>query len=107
MAATRRDYKSLHHHGIVILITGSAAAEQHERFGTGVPDFVTGTGRNGDGIERTDIAQLISEFHAARSAQDIVNLLRLRMIMLLRGAAHRDGGFGEALVTNDRVAMGE
>jgi len=59
------------------------------------------------GVLRTDVAQLAVEFHPARAAEDIVNLLGLRVVVLLRGGADGDGRLGQALVADGRVAIGE
>ena len=95
------------HHRIVILVTGRAAAEEDEGNVADVPDLVVGTGRNGDGVERADFAEFAVEFHATGAAEDVVNLLGLRMIMLLRGGSDGDGGLREALVADAGVAVGE
>ena len=88
-----------------MLIGWRAAAEQLQRFGSGVPKLVSLSRWNRNRVTGLNFADLVLNSHSPVARSDEINFLGPRMIMFLRAAAHRDASFGQTLVANDRVPV--
>ena len=83
-----------------VLICWRATAKKLQRFRAGVPQLVFQAGRNGDCVTGLHRAFLRVNPYPARAGGDEINLLRARMVMLLRAAAHGQPRFRQALIAN-------
>jgi hypothetical protein len=90
-----------------MFIARGATAQQMQRRTAGVPYSVAGARRNCDGISRPDLARLAIDLHPARSLCDEVNLLGFLVVVFLGAACDAQSGFGEALITDGGVTVGE
>ena len=73
----------------------------------GIPEFVSFAGRDGDGIARFHILIFGFNAYAALSVCDVVDLFGARVKMFLGARTRGQSGFGQTLVADVGVAMGE
>jgi len=90
-----------------VLVSRRAAAEEAQRFGTGVPDFVLPAWRNRDRVSHFHLASFVFDAHAALTVRDVINFFSHFVIMLLSRAAGMNACFRETLISNGRVSVRE
>ena len=64
-------------------------------------------GRNGDGVAGADFAQFTFDANSAGAVGDVIDFFGFGMVMFLSAGAGGKAGFGEALVANGGIAVGE
>lgn len=94
-------------HGIVMLVTGRAAAKKLEVFVLVVRDPMDRTWRNGDRITLTNPENLPAAVHHPLALSQKINLLRLGMVMRVGGRPRRNGRLCQALMANGRIPMSQ
>ncbi len=94
-------------HGIVMLVTGRAAAKKLEVFVLVVRDPMDRTWRNGDRITLTNPENLTAAVHHPLALSQKINLLRLGMVMRVGGRPRRNGRLCQALMANGRIPMSQ
>src|SRR5256885_16006840 len=90
-----------------MFVTGSAAAKKRERLGAGIPKFVLFAGRDCDGVASFDFGKLAFDAHATLAVGDEIDFLGPGVVMLLGAGAGRKASFGQALVADGGIAVGE
>ena len=94
-----RDYR------ITVLISRCAAAEEHEWFVASIPDFVSPSRGDCNGIAWPDFLRILLDLHFPDSGLDEIDLLRARVVMFLCAPACGNSSFSQALIPNDRVPV--
>lgn len=90
-----------------MFVAWGAAAKETEHLAASVPDLMFFTRWDRDRIANFYIALLRLDANATGAVSDVINFLREPVVMFLRGAARMDASFGETLVANRGIAMGE
>lgn len=90
-----------------MFVAGGAAAEEDKGFVAGVGDFVGLSWGDGDGAAFGDFLGFFVYFHEAFALEEVVDFFGFGVVVADGAAADGDGGFGEALVADDGVAVGE
>lgn len=90
-----------------MLVGRGATAKQSQHRRAGVPELVPLPGRDGDGVAFAHVAGLAVDADASGAMGDEIDFLGAGMVMFPGGAADGEAGFGEALVADGGVAMGE
>ena len=88
-----------------MLVGGRAATQQPEGLAARVPELVPLAGQDRYGITGLDLADLPFDADSAPAMGDVVNLFRLRVIMLFRARADGYAGLRQALIADGRVPM--
>src|SRR3954447_26014126 len=83
---------------VLVRVRGRAAAQEAERLGSCVPQLVSRSGWNHDGVARRHLGVLVAQPHAAVSAREEVDLLGHPVVVLLGVGTGWHGRPGEALV---------
>ncbi len=80
-----------------MLVRWCTAAEKLEGDLGGVGNLVSLARRDGDGVPRANILDLLADLHPTASLQDVVDFLSLRMVVWLGRRADWESGFRETL----------
>lgn len=92
---------------VVVFVTRGAATEQNKRFRSGIGQLMRPAWRDSNGIQGPNFRFFAIDFHESRTFKDIIDLLCLGMIMFGGRSPGRQGGFGETLVSDRRVSIGQ
>ena len=90
-----------------MLVRRGTAAQHSQRFRAGVGDLMDQPRGNRDRIADGHVLELVADLHPSLAMGDVVDLFRFR-VMVGRGASARwKSRFGQALLLDARVAMGQ
>src|SRR5262245_30684328 len=103
--AVRKAELRIHKHRIRMFICWRTTTQELERDGSIIRDGVNVTGGNGNGISRANIAVLFADLHSPASFEDVIDFLGARMIVRRCAGPRTKASFGQALLTNARIAM--
>jgi len=65
------------------------------------------SGRDRDGISRTDIANFVPHLHSGNALQNVVNFFSFYVMVALRATAGGKSGLGQRLVADTRIPVRE
>ena len=93
--------------GVAVFVRRRATTQQAQGLAAGVPQLVFLAGRNRHRIAGFHFAKLAFDPHPPGARRDEINFFRSRMVVRLGAAANGQARLRQALVADNRVAVGE
>src|SRR3954469_14491085 len=90
-----------------MFVARRAAAEQDQRFTSGIPQLVLLSGRDGNGVSGAYVGKLAFDSHPAGALSDKIDFLGFGMVMFLRARPGRKTRLGETLIANGGIPVGQ